>query len=275
MTDNYPVLVASASLPSIREQADRLRCYLADDSNEFNEAWLEEQQRRLNAVYSYIESRQVRAEISQCQRWVEIRIGEWLGPTRQGNRTDLTSLPGKEVEINDRHKHEFRFMAENKDVFTAILEKYPDREIHRTELIASIEDALLCKQGAKTGSKQKARGQYGCPCGETFYRPTWHCKVCDYHWPMDREECGHCHQGKRPEMKPLHNLEGIPPELFKLATHAFGFTEEFSKFVRTARPEDVCAGLKDYEKSAFFTNLRVIGDWIDSAKRLEETVPMA
>jgi hypothetical protein len=67
-----------------------------------------------------------------------------------------------------------------------------------------------------------------------------------------------------PEQKPLH-----------LATRAIGLADNFSKFVETVQPQDVWQGLKDYEKSAFFANLRVIGDWIDSVEQIKETVPMA
>jgi hypothetical protein len=72
-----------------------------------------------------------------AQRWVELRIGEWLGPPRQGERTDLTSLPGKEVEINDRHKQEFRFLAEYKEIVTDIMKNHPGKEITRAWLIAA------------------------------------------------------------------------------------------------------------------------------------------
>jgi hypothetical protein len=70
--------------------------------------------------------------------------------------------------------------------------------------------------------------------------------------------------------KPLHDLEGIDPYLFKLATRALALADNFSKFVETVQPQDVWQGLKDYERSAFFANLRVIGDWIDSAKQISE-----
>jgi hypothetical protein len=67
-----------------------------------------------------------------------------------------------------------------------------------------------------------------------------------------------------PEQNPLH-----------LATRAIGLADNFSKFVETVQPQDVWQGLKDYEKSAFFANLRVISDWIDAAEQIKETVPMA
>jgi hypothetical protein len=74
--------------------------------------------------------------LSHCQRWVELRIGEWLGPAKEGFKGNQYSaaLPGNEAEINNRHKHEFRFLAANKAIFTAILEKYPSKEIQRTDL---------------------------------------------------------------------------------------------------------------------------------------------
>jgi hypothetical protein len=184
----------------------------------------------------------------------------------------LNSSPGEELrrDIHPRHKQEFRFMAEHKGIVTDIMKNHPGKEITRAGLIAAIEDALLVNHGALAGSERKVRGQYLCPCGEAFDHIVWHCDVCAYHWPLEREECGNCH-ALRPEKKPLHDLEGIDPSLFKLATRAIGLADNFSKFVETARPEDVWAGLKDDERSAFFANLRVIGDWIDSVEQIKET----
>jgi hypothetical protein len=65
--------------------------------------------------------------------------------------------------------------------------------------------------------------------------------------------------GTGPEQKPLH-----------LATRAIGLADNFSKFVETVQPHDVWQGLKDYERSAFFANLRVVGDWIDAAEQIKE-----
>jgi hypothetical protein len=220
MTDNYPILVAAAPLPVIREQAERFRRYLADDSNSFDGSWLEEQQHRLDAVHSHVKSRRARAEVSHCQGWVELRIGEWLGPAKEGFKGNqyCGSSPGDEAKIHNRHKHEFRFLAEHKGIVTNIIENSSGREITRAWLIAAIRDALLVNHGVVTGSERR-QGQYLCPCGETFDRIVWHCEVCAYHWPMEREECGQCH-GKRPELEPLHDLEGVDPDRFKLATCA-------------------------------------------------------
>jgi hypothetical protein len=144
------LLAQAAPLPVIREQAERFRRYLADDSNNFDGAWLEKQQHRLDAVHSYVRNRQVRAEVSQCQRWVELRIGEWLGPAKTPEETGRgKSLPGN--EINNRHKHEFRFIAEHKGIVTDIMKNNPGKEITRAMLIGAIEDALLVRSGCQRG----------------------------------------------------------------------------------------------------------------------------
>ncbi len=133
MSDNYPVLVPSASLPSIREQAVQVKAYLADDANTFDGEWLDDQRRKLDAVHSYVRDKKLRAELSHCQRWVELRIGEWLGPAKHTGRPKDNSLPGNELsrDINDRHKQEFRFMAEHKEIVTDIMKNQPGREITR------------------------------------------------------------------------------------------------------------------------------------------------
>jgi hypothetical protein len=73
-----------------------------------------------------------------------------------------------------------------------------------------------------------------------------------------------------PEKKPLHDLEGIDPNLFKLATRAIGLANSFSSFVSIAGPEDVWAGLKDYEKSAFLEHCMLIGEWVSLIEQLRE-----
>jgi Domain of unknown function (DUF4326) len=344
VSDNYPVLVASASLPSIREQAEQLRCYLADDANEFDKAWLEEQQRRLQAVYSYVKDRQLRTEVSRCQRLIEIRIGEWLGPTQQGDRTDLTSLPGNEVKINNRHKHEFRLLAENKDVCLAILEKYEGKAITRAALLSEIraardhapeewsEDELARRERVEAGltvvanlrgtadqclldwakansllvridrrwnwddpSKRPDDRDRPLNWGNPFEMPADGDRdtVCDHyilhHLPYKPSLLSEIHtlKGKvlacwcYPErchgdyLAELANKTGPEQKPLHLATRAIGLADNFSKFVETVQPQDVWQGLKDYEKSAFFANLRVIGDWIDSVEQIKETMPMA
>jgi hypothetical protein len=336
VSDNYPVLVAPSHLPSIREWADRLRCFLAEDSNEFNEAWLVEQQRKLNAVHSYVRDKKLRAELSQCQRWIEFRIGEWLGPAKEGFKGNQYSgsLPGKETEINDRHKHEFRFLAENKDVFVAILEKYEgEAAITRAALIAEIRDSNLREHSPLHWSEEElarrerveagvsvvanlrgARDKHlldwaeskdllvrvgrGTPWGNPFEIPDDGDRdtVCDryilhlLHKPSLANKI-HSLKGKvlacwcyperchgdylaewvnktDPEQKPLHDLAGIDPSLFKLTTRAIGLAaDNFSKLVEAVQPQDGWQGLKDSERSAFFAKLRVIGDWIDSLEQ--------
>jgi hypothetical protein len=82
-------------------------------------------------------------------RWIELRIGEWLGPALDSSPGRGKSLPGK--DINDRHKQEFRFLAEYKEIVTDIMKNNPGKEITRAMLIAAIEDALLVNHGAREG----------------------------------------------------------------------------------------------------------------------------
>lgn len=36
-----------------------------------------------------------------------------------------------------------------------------------------------------------------CPvCADFFTAQVWHCHVCDHHWPMGRDYCANCHEGK-------------------------------------------------------------------------------
>jgi hypothetical protein len=98
-------------------------------------------------AFAIVRNKKVRAEVSQCQRWVEIRIGEWLDPALDSSPGRGKPLPGK--DINDRHKHEFRFLADYKAIVTDIMKNNPGKEITRAWLIAAIEDALLVNHGAR------------------------------------------------------------------------------------------------------------------------------
>jgi hypothetical protein len=96
-------------------------------------------------VATYIKSRQVRAEISHCQRWIELRIGEWLGPAKEGFKGNQysASSPGEEAKIHDRHKYEFRLLAQHKALAIEILEKYDGQVITRAMLLAELGEATL------------------------------------------------------------------------------------------------------------------------------------
>ena len=326
MNDNYPILVPAAPLPVIREHAVWLKEYLADDANVFGAEFLEEQQRRLAAVYSYIKDRETRAELSHCQRWVELRIGEWLGPANPGDRTDLTSLLGNKVEINPRHKHEFRLLAENRDVFLAILDKYQGEAITRSRLLAEIQDSILREDSPTQWSEEETARRERVEAGITVvanlrgardkYLLAWAKSKGilvrvdrGSEWgnpsemPADGDRDTVCdryilyHLLQKPSLaNKIHSLKGrvlacwcyperchgdylaqwaneTEPENFKLATQTLGVVAMFSEFTLSANLARMLAGLKDHEKLAFFANLRVIGDWIDSAEQIKETVP--
>lgn len=44
---------------------------------------------------------------------------------------------------------------------------------------------------------------FTCECGETFDQQVWHCKKCDHHWPMSRQECWNCTSAGKPSAASL------------------------------------------------------------------------
>jgi len=94
---------------------DRVRAW-ADGTEQLDD--LRETDRRLAALYGYLLDRVQRARVEVARRWVELRIGELLGPVEQGERTNpglsLASDSGAEVPVDDRYR--FRLMAEHPDV---------------------------------------------------------------------------------------------------------------------------------------------------------------
>jgi site-specific DNA-methyltransferase (adenine-specific) len=80
---------------------------------------VDEGKRRLEALRHYITDREKRLEVQAAERWCEVRIGELLGPTKQGgNGVSLASetLPSKD----DRYR--FRLMAEHRDMVADLID---------------------------------------------------------------------------------------------------------------------------------------------------------
>lgn len=72
------------------------------------------------------------------------------------------------------------------------------------------------------------------------------------------------------ERKPLVDLEGIDPQMFKLATEVIGAVRRFSEFVSTIEPEKVLAGMKEFEKDDFYDNcLRGI-HWLEDMRQVTQ-----
>jgi hypothetical protein len=71
----------------------------------------------------------------------------------------MRSLPGNDLEpsINNRHKQEFRLLAQHKALAIEILEKYDGQVITRAWLIGAIQDALFVKCSAVAGSEWRRR----------------------------------------------------------------------------------------------------------------------
>jgi uncharacterized protein DUF4326/ParB-like nuclease family protein len=74
-------------------------------------------------------------------------------------RTDIneleTSLSPRKVDVSKDHKTEFRFLAENKAHFVAILEKYEGEAITRAALIAEIQESILREDSPSQWSEEE------------------------------------------------------------------------------------------------------------------------
>lgn len=51
----------------------------------------------------------------------------------------------------------------------------------------------------EAAKERMSAGKFLCSRGEEFSERVWHCQECSHHWPMDRDKCWNCHNGKRPE----------------------------------------------------------------------------
>lgn len=111
--------------------------------------------RRLEAVHKYIADKQARAAMERELRLTEVLIGRLLGAPRQGARTDLTSIPRKEVdELNDRHKTEFRVLA---DHVTQVEELLDQGVTKRAQILKRIEQRERMQEPAPVS----ASGTFG------------------------------------------------------------------------------------------------------------------
>lgn len=109
------------------------------------------------------------------ERRVEMRIGQLLGPRRQGARTDLTSSPGEEVgspSLHDRLLSEFRRMYEYADAVEAAI---AEGNITRRDavLAARTAEALKMAKNAKPdgdkpeGDQWRTVGRHLIYCGDS------------------------------------------------------------------------------------------------------------
>jgi hypothetical protein len=77
----------------------------------------QEAQRRLLALQKYVRDQRRQDEVAAACRHCEVKIGELLGPTSQGERSDLNpglSLANESLTPNERSQ--FRALAENAEI---------------------------------------------------------------------------------------------------------------------------------------------------------------
>jgi hypothetical protein len=77
-----------------------------------------EQHRRLMALERYVTDRSQEEEVRAAARWCELRLGELLGVTSQGGRTDLQPSPASE-SLDKDEAYKFRLMAANREIVEA------------------------------------------------------------------------------------------------------------------------------------------------------------
>jgi 16S rRNA G966 N2-methylase RsmD len=93
---------------------------------------------------------------------------------------------------------EARFADEDEACVWIIRNQFGRRNLapfSRVELALALEPLLRKQAKEKQGRRNDLA--FVCSCGETFNAKVWHCQKCDHHWPMDRDDCWNCHQGKR------------------------------------------------------------------------------
>jgi len=116
---------------------------------------LRETDRKLAALIGYLGDREQRAQVEAARRWVEVRIGQLLGGTSQGQRVDLEHSVATE-SLNKDERYDFRKLAEHADVVertiasgnvsrAAVLGaiKLSEIESRATEPTAGVYDAIV------------------------------------------------------------------------------------------------------------------------------------
>ena len=118
MTENLPAIPdpATTPLPDVRSQ---LRAALAWIQQCEEISLGHEALQRILAVERYLAKKHQAAEAQTAARWLEVRIGELLGPTTQGQRNDLTYSHDCKLERQDRV--EFRLLAAHRDLVAELV----------------------------------------------------------------------------------------------------------------------------------------------------------
>jgi hypothetical protein len=92
--------------------------------------------RKLSALEKYLADKAQRHEVRAARIWTEVRIGELLGPPRQGERTDLNpNLSFASDKLTPNERSQFRQMAEHQE----IVERYNKGGTSRAAILSAIK----------------------------------------------------------------------------------------------------------------------------------------
>ncbi len=72
----------------------------------------------------------------------------------------------------------------------------------RVKLELALKPLVIAKAKEKEHERKTTcpnldESSFVCKCGESFSAQVWHCPVCAHHWPLTKDECSNCHEGKK------------------------------------------------------------------------------
>lgn len=91
-------------------------------------------------------------ELVKARRLLEVRIGDLLGPTTQGTRTDMEPSHASESSIDKDERYRFRKLAENREAVEEIVRTATDADsLSRAAVLSSVNGAHV---GANSGDNE-------------------------------------------------------------------------------------------------------------------------
>lgn len=136
-----PQTLAAAQVPALVMRVTEWRTVLRQRGDM---AGADELRRRLTAYERYVSDKKARRSIEAESRRTEVLIGQLLGPAVMG-RPESEVLPRNTLDLNNRHKHEFRELAAHVPI---VEDRIAAGVTARAKILTAIERAKLADRGA-------------------------------------------------------------------------------------------------------------------------------